>query len=245
MPIRDELIQRAIQQLAASFARLLSRNAEIAGGASQLEQRVLPAAEAEALRAQLDKLYSTFMGSSAQLVQRLSSDDIIRVLGSAGYVDGERAYLLSSLLETEAQLAIGLGANEADDEVLELRVRALDLMLEAGIAGLGEPDIAELVQRLQAQVAPELREPATWERAVWFGFETGDYAGAENVLYDWLDVEQAAGEDTARVASVGAKLYGRLAALDNEALLKGDLPRDELEEGSQELTRRLGLPAAE
>lgn len=238
MPLRDELIQRAIQQLAASFARLVSRNAELPSG-SLGPLSAIPAAEAERLRAELDTLYASFMGSSAQLVQRLSSDDLIRVLGSAGYVDGERAYLLSSLLETEAQLFVSQGESAQGERVVALRNRALDLMLEAGIAGLGEPDIGARVARLLDDVPGELRPAASWERLVWFGFETGDFAAAENALFDWLDEEQAAGADLRRVGATGRNLYGRLAALEDEALASGGLPRDELEEGGEELERRL------
>lgn len=234
MPLRDELIQRAIQQLALAFAALLERQGQQAATAE-----LLPAAEATALRRQLDQLYSTFMGSSAQLVKRLSSDDLLRVLGSAGFVDGERAYLLSSLLETEAQLAVSLGAEDASDEVLELRVRALDLMLEAGSAALGEPDIAERVARLLGGVPPDLRSPGTWERLVWFGFDTGEFAAGEDALFAWLEVEQAAGEDTSRVARTGENFYGRLHELEDEALDRGGLPRDELAEGRAELLRAL------
>lgn len=248
MPLRDELIQRAIQQLAASFARLLSRSgpagaeaAAVSDSAAAAELAPGPAdrAEAAALREQLDKLYSAFMGSSAQLVLRLSSDDLIRVLGSAGYVDGERAYLLSSLLETEAQLLISEGASVDDDAVLDMRSRALDLMLEAGSSGLGEPDISARVARLLPGVPPDLRTNPTWERLVWFGFDTGDFAVAENALYDWLDEAQATGADSSPVGVVGEKLYGALAALKDEALDSGGLPRAELEEGSVELERRL------
>ena len=237
MPLRDELIQRAIQQLAVSFARLLKRD-EVNSPASEVERRELPDAEAQAMRAQLDELYAAFLGSSAQLIKRLGSDDLIGVLSSAGYVDGERAYLLSSLSETEAQLAVSLGAEATDDEVMSLRTRALDLMLEAGIAGLGEPDLEARVSRLLGNVPREWRSPATWERLVWFGFETGDYAAAEDALFAWLDEQQALGEDTAGVRSVGTNLYGQLAALEDEALAAGGLPRDELLEGSEELARR-------
>jgi len=238
MPLRDELIQRAIQQLAVSFARLLKRDAQADAVTPEVARQALPAAEADALRTRLDQLYSTFLGTSAQLVRRLGSEDLTLILSSAGHVDGERAYLLSSLLETEAQLAVSLGAGAGDDEVLGLRSRALDLMLEAGSSGLGEADIADRVARLLAGVPPGLRSAATWERLVWFGFDTGDYARAEDALYAWLDEEQASGGDVAGVRSVGTNLYGRLAALEDDALAAGGLPRDELEEGSEELTGR-------
>lgn len=251
MPLRDELIQRAIEQLAVSFARLLARTGASAAELDS-ERGALNASEAAAVRQQLDRLYSTFMGSSSQLVLRLSSDDLVRVLGSAGFVDGERAYLLSSLLETEAQLLVSQGAGGAEDAVLGMRGRALDLMLEAGLAALGEADLGSRVARLLDVVPADVRPPSTWERLVWYRFEAGDFAGAEDALYAWLDEEQADGSEVVAASTagaaggegtlgmVGSKLYGRLAALDDAVLERGGLPREELAEGEAELGRRLG-----
>src|SRR5690606_17158461 len=148
MPMRDELIQRAIQQLAITFARLLSRQGDIG------------TVEARSLRSEMEALYPAFLGTSASLLRRLSTEDILGVLRTAGYVDGERAYLLGALFEAEAELVLAesssadqpghehgqkFGAEDAYAEATSLRLRALDLILEAGIEELGEIDIPERV----------------------------------------------------------------------------------------------------
>jgi len=104
VPIRDELIERVIKQLEEAFSRLAARTGEIEEGG----------AEAALLRAELDDVYRRFLGTSADLVARLPTEDLLAVIGSAGYVDGERAYLLSALLETEAELERALGATPDD-----------------------------------------------------------------------------------------------------------------------------------
>ena len=39
----------------------------------------------------------------------------------------------------------------------------------------------------------------------------------------------------------GMKFYNRLKKLENEELIKGNLPMEEVEEGIRELERRLGI----
>jgi len=223
MPMRDELIQRAIQQLAITFARLISRHGAIGS------------VEAGVLRSEIEALYPAFLGTSAALLRRLTTEDILGVLRSAGYVDGERAYLLGALFEAEAELLL---AEQEDDEPNQestgLRLRALDLILEAGIEELGEPDIPERVERLRSAVAGEPRPAASWERLHHYFAAHGSYAKAEDALFAWLEAIDAAGADTGQVrylSDVGGSYYRSLTEVDDEALEAGGLPRDEVEEG--------------
>jgi len=234
VPIRDELIERVIRQLAAAFLRLTSR--PVATGLAE--------GEADAVRAELDEVYRRFLGTSAGLVSRLSTDDLLAVIGSAGYVDAERAYLLSALLETEAELEHALGAAADDPLVASLRAKALDMALEAGIEELGEPDLPQRVERLLPAVAEESRTPATWERLVWFWRALGRFARAEDALFAWLDAAAAAGEAPARLAGVAERLYADLELLDDAALEAGGLPRAELGEGRADLGERLAALGA-
>ncbi len=230
MPVRDELIERVIRQLAAAFLRLTSRP-------SRLE---VDAVEAQELRAELDDVYRRFLGTSAELVSRLSTDDLLAVIGSAGYVDGERAYLLSALLETEAALEHALGAAADDPFVTSLRGRALDMALEAGIEELGEPDLAARVERLLALTPPGSLSRATRERLVWFWLALRRYARAEDALFDWLDEVEGRDGDAADVGRVAGRFYADLERRDDAELESGGLPREELAEGRADLEARLG-----
>ena len=234
MPIRDELIERIVRQLAAAFARLLAGR----HGAHVTE------AEAAQTRAELDDVYRRFIGTSSALVRRLATDDLLGVLGSAGYVDGERAYLLSALLDTEAELEVAMGAAVDGPEVLELRGKALDLALEAGIEELGEPDLPARVERLMADVPPQLRPAATWERIVWFWRALGLWSKAEDAVFAWLDEVEAGSPGADVLRSVSERLYGHLEGLDDTALAGGGLPREELAESRAELANRLGSVGA-
>jgi len=231
VPIRDELIERAVRQLAAAFAKLLASR----HGASVTNAEVVQT------RAQLDEIYRQFVGTSAALVGRLSTDDLLRVLGSAGYVDGERAYLLSALLETEAELSDAAGSAGSTQDAQTLRARALDLALEAGIEELGEPDLVERVEGLEGQLPVEDRTPATWERLVWFWRAQERWSKAEDAVFAWLDEVEAGAAGGHALRDVSEKLYGHLENLDDALLEKGGLPRDELTESRAELAARFGV----
>lgn len=242
MPMRDELIQRAIQQLAVTFARLLGRTDAIGS------------VEASALRSEMEALYPAFLGTSAALLRRLGTEDILGVLRTAGYVDGERAYLLGALFEAEAELvlaeleaATATGTLDADAgtaaaaEAAYLRLRALDLVLEAGIEELGERDIPERVERLRRAVADEPRAPESWQRLHHYLAASGVHAKAEDALFQWLEaLADAAGPERAGTAGddrwralrdTGSAFYSGLAARSDSDLEAGGLPRDEVEEG--------------
>src|SRR5690606_15743825 len=151
--------------------------------------------EARSLRSEMEALYPAFLGTSASLLRRLSTEDILGVLRTAGYVDGERAYLLGALFEAEAELVLAesssadqpghehgqkFGAEDAYAEATSLRLRALDLILEAGIEELGEIDIPERVDRLRTAVAMLPRPATSWERLHSYLATNGLHAQAED-----------------------------------------------------------------
>jgi len=236
MPMRDELIQRAIQQLAKTFAMLLSRKGDIGS------------VEAQSLRTEMEALYPIFLGTSAGLLRRLSIEDILGVMRSAGYVDGERAYLLGALFEAEAELVIAENAAAYEEgaypEATSLRARALDLILEAGIEELGEPDIPQRVERLRLAVATQPRPVTSWARLHSYLAASGSYAQAEDALFAWSSALEEADLETddaawRHVADVGGSFYLALAELDDAALEAGGLPRAEVEEGRLAFQARL------
>lgn len=242
MPMRDEFIERAVRQLAVALAKLTGL--ERASAAESTEP--LGRAELAALRSQVEGLYPAFLGTSSALVDLLGIEDLLGVIGSAGYVDGERAYLLSALLETEAELLRAeadlaeSAAPAATDAVAaraaRLKERALMLVLEAGGVGLGEADIRERARRLAADLNSERLGGAYWERVHHFEFALHDYAAAENALFEWLELAPEAHE---RVKLQGEAFYRELERLEDAELEAGGLPRAELAEGRADLMTRL------
>lgn len=229
MPIRDELIERTIQQLAALMAKLLLARSS-ALEAARLD---LSAAERE-----VEALYLANLGTSRSLVHRLGVEDLLGVLGTAGYVDGERAYLLAALLTVDAEVALVAGAQDDDPEVLRLRNAALAMLLEAGAVNLGEPDLDARVQELLRLVPPELRPLSTFERRFRYELASGRYARAEDALFAWLD-NAGAFEERLEAAATASAFYDALEAKTDEDLARGDFARDDIGLGRADFAARV------
>ncbi len=230
MPIRDELIERTILQLAALMARLVGARAGVLDAA-----RVdLPAAERE-----LEGLYLANLGTSRSLVHRLGLEDLLGVLSTAGYVDAERAYLLGALLTVDAEVALAGGADAADPEVLRLRTAALAALLEAGAENLGEADLGERVTALLAEVPEEALPISTFERRFRYEFTAARYALAEDALFDWLERSEGPSERL-EVAATANAFYDALEARTDAELAAGDFERDDIALGRDDFAAGLG-----
>ena len=219
MPIRDELIQRTIQQIAAMLARLVTDRA-----AKEITAPEFAAAEQE-----LDSLYLANLGTSRTLIHRLGTEDLLDVMRSAGSVHAERAYVLGALLSTEAAIvAAHDGADSA--EAYAMRDSALDILLEAGAAQLGEPDLQERVDSL-VQHVPQSQWPAErFERLLRYKAERGEFSEAETALFIWLE-RAGTSEERLQTAAAANDFYAMLEKVEDDDLAKGGFSRDEIGEG--------------
>jgi hypothetical protein len=161
-------------------------------------------------------------------VRRLPSEQLLAVISVTGGVDPERAYLAAALLELDAAMP----GTEPDAEAT-LRGRALDLYAEAGAAGVGELDLQERVRRVRAALLDHVLPEPTYGRLVRFLVHEGQYAVAEDLLFEWLEEHGA----TVTLLATGERFYDDLEGFDDAALSAGDLPRDEVDEGRQTFRR--------
>lgn len=227
MPIRDELIQRTIQQIADMLARLVTQRAS-----QEITAPELASAEQE-----LDKLYLANLGTSRALIHRLGTEDLLDVLRSAGSVHGERAYVLGALLSTEAAI---LAAHEGADSDMayDLRSSALDILLEAGAARVGEPDLHGRIAELAAYVLPDEWTAERFGRLHRYELERGSFSDAEDALFAWLEKCTTMNERL-QVAGSADDYYSSLESLEDKDLAKGGFSREEVSEGRADFAGRL------
>ncbi|MBW6455767.1 MAG: hypothetical protein K0A98_07755 [Trueperaceae bacterium] len=243
MPIEDDLVQRTLAELSAALVRL--------------ERRPEPAAVAAA-RGLLDRAYRRHLGVAGEVVRRLPSDQLLAVISTTGRVDGERAFLTAALIEVDAAMPGGEGASppaggdtapapsageatavsSADGAARAplLKLRALDLYTEAGVARVGVADLPERVRRLRAALLEHLLPEASYGRLLRYFVHEGRFAAAEDLLFEWLEEHGA----TPTLRAAGEGLYDDLEAESDERLLAGELPRDELAEGRAMFRRSCG-----
>ncbi|MFA5551716.1 MAG: DUF6483 family protein [Trueperaceae bacterium] len=219
MPIRDELIARTIQQIAAMLARLVTDRT----------QQEITTPEIAGAEQELDSLYLANLGTTRSLIHRLGTEDLLDVLRSAGTVHAERAYVLGALLSTEAAIvAAYAGAGSAD--AYHMRSSALDILLEAGAANLGEPDLQERVDQLVAHVPKTDWPVERWGRLLRYEAQRGEHSEAEDALFTWLENAGTA-KQRLLVADAANDFYAELEKLEDEDLAKGGFSREEIGEG--------------
>lgn len=196
----------------------------------------ITAPEFTAAEQQLDSLYLANLGTSRELIHRLGTEDLLDVMRSAGSVHAERAYVLGALLSTEAAIvAAYAGADSAG--AYAMRHSALDILLEAGAARLGEPDLQERVDELVRHVPQSEWPTERFERLVRYETERGAFAGAEDALFTWLE-RAGSSEERLRVADAADSYYTSLDALEDEDLTKGGFSREEIGEGRADFAER-------
>jgi hypothetical protein len=208
MPLKDDLHLRTIEALARTLTYLAGRVDDVAAAGQ--------------VQAQLERIYREHLGVGGDVIRRLSSDQLVEVLSSTGDLEGDRAYVLAALLEVDA-------ATPGTDEPrrVSLRVRALDLYAEAGVARVGQSDLPERVRRLRAALLEYQLPNASYARLLRYLVADDRLAEAEDLLFEWL--EEAG--PCAAVVDTGRGFYESLLAAEDADLERGDLPRDEVVEG--------------
>lgn len=216
MPLRDDLIERTLEQLAEVVRSLMGLHS------------VQAAAQAEQL---IQEAYRQHTGSEAGLLKRLPSDQLIQVLSSAGHLDREKAFLMASLFRAEEKLH---QATQQETNVGQLN-KALDLYLEAALAELDVADVDTYIAELTEELEPYALPVTTQWRLFDYALFRNQLAVAEDQLFGLL--EQLG--PTPELAVRGRRFYQELKLSSDDRLEAGDLPRAEVEEGSSAFEERL------
>lgn len=208
MPLKDDLLLRTVEQIARSLAWLSGRLHDVEA--------------ADEVRGQLEDAYRDHLGVAGDTIRRLSTDQVLDVLSSAGALDGDRAFVVAALLELDAEIPDPDEARRA-----ALRMRALELYAEAGVVRVGQVDLPERVQRLRSALRDYQLSNGAFARLMRYLEADGRLAEAEDLLFEWLEDAGA----TRFVVAEGRAYYERLLARDDAELEAGQLPRAEVREG--------------
>jgi hypothetical protein len=173
-----------------------------------------------------------FLGMDAKLLNSLSRDELIRLLALGDRFDVEKCVVAAELLRMTAELEELQGKH---DDSYETSARSLNLYLELLFRETGAmPEeffekVDLLVESLSSYDLPlELRQ-----KLFRYYDHAGRYAMAEDILFDIL------GEDPG-ISKEGVRFYERLKGKTDEDLIRGNLPRQEVEAGLLELTKMIG-----
>jgi hypothetical protein len=210
VPFRDDLIERTIEQLSQILSRMILHQTSYA----ELETFV-------------QQTYQKHTGIDGNLLKQLSSQDILSTLKTTGQMDKEKGYLIAALLEAESVMA------QQDQE--GLRLKALDLYLEAALADAGIEDLHQRIDRLRADLATFVLPEASEWRLFRYVVKREEFDKAETKLFEILEQFGA----TKILNDEGHMFYKSLLHLSDDDLERGGLPRVETEEGYTDFKSRL------
>lgn len=184
----------------------------------------------------IDEFLSRELRMRTRLALGLSDEDLLKMLSIGGVPNLESVAIIAVFLQEEADLLLETGRTGDAVPRYEKALRLLVYVCLKGgaIKGLrAEERIGETIARL----APYETTNET-KRSVWAWYESrGQYAEAENMLYELYDEEAVTGEE-------GRSFYERLERMNDEALERGGLPRSELREGLGQWIKLAGETAS-
>lgn len=173
-------------------------------------------------------------------VTALSDEDLLATLQLNSQIAWQaKAIVLASLLHQDAAIKLARGEEGAS---FARRLKALGLMLSVSAGEWELPDYAPTVDELVETVAEFQLPASTNARLFAFYQQQGQYDLAENVLFDWLESEledDGAGIDP---VAAGIDFYRALQGKDDQTLMGGGLPREEVDAGLSELLEMLETP---
>jgi Family of unknown function (DUF6483) len=218
--IRRDYILRMIEEFAQAMARIRSlKESQRWGEASA------------ALAAEFKRL----IGDGPQAVARLSETELFARLIQDGptHVVRDKTLMLSTLLKEAGDVA---AAEDRADASRECYLKALHLLLEVLARGevFESPEFLPKVEMLKEAVQGTTLPPRTHAMLMQHHERTGEFAKAENALFDMLDAEP----DNGAIVEFGVAFYKRMLAQSDAALAEGTLPRAEVEQGLKELLQR-------
>lgn len=216
MPVRSDYLLRIIQQLTQVFARLVGlRRAGRHDEALEL----------------IDESARAHFGLGTRIALALATVDLVALLKDKHGSTLRSGVLLAELLEHEGDVRADQGAVETARPIY---ARALSLVLAASeTPEVVEDDLVDasrMVDQLHRRLGDLVVDATELAAAARLHERAGAFALAENVHY-----ALAARGDATGATAAARDFYERLRVLDDAALERGGLPRDEVEEGLRAL----------
>ncbi|CAM4456320.1 DUF6483 family protein [Paenibacillus tarimensis] len=207
------------------FMRMIEQVGEAVGQVMGLRQRK---EHLEAMKV-IDDLFERHLRLQPRLIHALSDKDIADLLTTNGVVDTAALEAIALLLRHMGEIHAEQG-QEAESYARYVKSLALNLrlLLYGADPVVSEPrrEAELLMDRLRPYELPaSVKEQlASWHEA------EGRYAEAENIIHELL-------EDRELEAGRASDFYRRLMLKEDAELSAGGLPRDELEQGIEQLEK--------
>jgi hypothetical protein len=222
--IRQDYILRMIEQLRRVLASIATLKAE---------------RRWQEITGTLDEQFTELVGAGAAEAARFTDTELMArlVQGENTQFVRDKTHFLIALFKEAGDAA---AAQEHTDESRAFYVKGLHVLLGTASAedSFETPDYVPGLEVLLTALADAPLPARTQAMLMRHHEQRGDFAKAEDALFDLLDAEPGNSD----VLDFGIAFYERLRGQSDMALAEGNLPRQELEAGLAELRQRASLP---
>jgi hypothetical protein len=217
---QEDYLLRQISQLVAVLQRALG---------------LMKSDQAEAALEMIDHAFEDSLGIKPDLAVRLTREALYAVLTSGVDTPGALLRLTVAAALFNQRATIYALQDRPDDSYL-CRLSALDLGLEAKqrMGGQPLPDHAPAIDGLLAELEAYQLPTETYQALLRYFETSGQFAQAEEILYEMIEADPA----NDALPAIGIDFYQRLLKLTDVQLSAGELPRDEVQAGLEELESR-------
>ncbi|WP_097027407.1 DUF6483 family protein [Clostridium peptidivorans] len=180
----------------------------------------------------IDETFSNLFRLNSLFFNSMSNDNLIDILKVGGEIEKDKAIIISKLLEQRAYI---LSIQGKENESFYIYIKALNLFIEAFLCDKDTDldryfeDIPSIIEKTSGYVLSE----ETLRRIINYYKEVGNFASAEDYLYELLDVTE---KNTESIA-FAVEFYDSLVKLDDAALEKGNLSREEILEARNSVSQ--------
>jgi hypothetical protein len=221
MPYSQDYIKRMLEQFGEFLLAL---------------KKLMSEDKQEEAREQLDLAYKEALGLDPEFVRNAPDDFLILSAGMSRVGDVDKSLVLADLLATDGDWHAIAGD---DDTAARCYAKSMNVLAESVLRqpfGVAREHV-ERVDALELKITHYDLPYETRERMFRLHERIGEFAGAEDDLYHLLDLSQGDVELNEHIVERGIAFYQRLLSLKDHELMLGGLPRSEVQEGLEDLTR--------
>ncbi|SCW77812.1 hypothetical protein SAMN04487970_104529 [Paenibacillus tianmuensis] len=187
----------------------------------------------------LNQAMRQLLGVGSKLVHALSVKDLLALLSKDGEVDQGKVLVCGDMLNAQAALHADSGEEAA---ARAAAAKSLELLLTARELDARDELREEFTDRIESALALVGRAPmsASLLKVLIPYYEaSGRYGRAEDATFHLLDELERTKETEERLEQLGfgIRMYERWLGLDSAALVQGNLSKEEVEDGLNELIR--------
>ncbi len=168
------------------------------------------------------------VGMDTETLSGLTEDSLTALFWLDGVLDGAKALTAALLLDRQADV---YGYQDRRDRAISARRKALMLWLDGMIAypWIRTPDRLALTERMRSDLEDTPLSLPILTRLFRYDESVGAYSRAEDALWQLKD------EGYPDWSTLATEFYTRLLEQPDEALERGNLPREEVEAGLEEV----------